>query len=76
VRIGKAADCCTSSVAKHIELDKKTGDPTFHIDIKSGRLQEILTEVLQGVKGLCLAGEKPTVSIYNQMCLESLLNYS
>jgi hypothetical protein len=35
-------------VANNIGLDKKTGDPTFHIDIKSEELQEILAKVLQG----------------------------
>lgn len=32
--------------------------------LKSKRLQEILTKVLQGVKGLCLVGGKPTVPIH------------
>jgi hypothetical protein len=45
-------------------LDKKTDDQTFYIDIKSDPLQEILREVLQGVKGICLDGEEPMVCLY------------
>jgi hypothetical protein len=51
----------------NIGLDKKTGDPKFHIDIKSEHLQEILTKVLQGVKVLCFAGEKPIVLIHMKL---------
>jgi len=45
-------------------LDKKTDDETFYIDINSEQLQEILREVLQGVKGICLDGEEPMVCLY------------
>ena len=45
-------------------LDKKTDDETFYIDINSEQLQEILKEVLQGVKGICLDGEEPMVCLY------------
>jgi hypothetical protein len=64
VRIGEDAGFHTYPVTDNTGLDKKTGDPTFHIDIKSETLQEILRKVLHGVKGLCLAGEKPTVPIH------------
>jgi hypothetical protein len=43
------------------DVDKKTSDPTFYIDVKSEPLQEILIKVLRGVKGTCLDGDKPTV---------------
>jgi hypothetical protein len=45
-------------------LDKKTNDETFYIDVNSKQLQEILKEVLQGVKGICLKGEEPMVCLY------------
>ena len=45
-------------------LDKTTDDETFYIDINSEQLQEILKEVLQGVKGICLGGEEPMVCLY------------
>jgi hypothetical protein len=44
-------------------LDKKTDDGTFYIDINSEKLQEILKEVLQGVKGICLDREEPMVCL-------------
>ena len=52
------------SVANNDYLDKKTDDGTFYIDINSEQLQEILKEVLQGVKGICLNGEEPMVCLY------------
>jgi hypothetical protein len=45
-------------------LDKTTNDETFYININSEQLQEILKEVLQGVKGICLEGEEPMVCLY------------
>ena len=61
-----------ASVANNY-LDKKTDDETFYIDINSEQLQEILREVLQGVKGICLEGEEPIVYLYIRLeKLESL----
>jgi hypothetical protein len=45
-------------------LDKTTNDETFYIDINSEQLQEILKEVLQGVKGIYLEEEEPMVCLY------------
>ena len=45
-------------------LDKKTNNETFYIDINSKQLQEILKEVLRGVKGICLNGEEPMVCLH------------
>jgi hypothetical protein len=47
VRIGKDADFYTNLVADNPGLDKITGDPTFHIDIKSEPSREFLTKFLQ-----------------------------
>jgi len=39
-------------------LNKKTNNKTFYININSEQLQEILKEVLQRVKGICLDKEE------------------
>jgi hypothetical protein len=44
-------------------LDKKTGVPTFHIDIKSVALQDMLKKILREVKAICLQGDKLTVCL-------------
>jgi hypothetical protein len=44
-------------------LDKETGVPTFHIDIKSAALQDMLKEILREVKAVCLQGDKPMVCL-------------
>ena len=54
-------------------LDKMTNDETFYINVNSEQLQEILKEVLQRVKGICLEGEEPIVYLYIRLeKLESL----
>ena len=54
-------------------LDKTTNNKTFYININSKQLQEILKEVLQGVKGIYLKGEEPIVYLYIRLeKLESL----
>jgi len=44
-------------------LDKETKEPTFHIDIKSEELRDILREVLKDVYGISLMKDKPSVSL-------------
>jgi hypothetical protein len=51
-----------ASVANNY-LDKKTNNETFYININSKQLQEILKEVLQGVKGICLNKEELMVCL-------------
>jgi hypothetical protein len=56
----KIAVLIRTSVANDY-LDKKTNNKTFYININSKQLQEILKEVLQRVKGICLNKEEPMV---------------
>jgi hypothetical protein len=54
-------------------LNKTTNDETFYININFKQLQEILKEVLQRVKGICLKGEELIVCLYIKLKkLESL----
>ena len=45
-------------------LNKKTNNKIFYININFKQLQEILKEVLQGVKGICLNREELIVYLY------------
>jgi hypothetical protein len=44
-------------------LDKETKEPTFHVDVKSEELRDILREVLKDVYGVSLMEDKPSVSL-------------
>lgn len=43
------------------QVDKKTKEPTFHVDVKSEELRDILREVLKDVYGVSLMEDKPSV---------------
>jgi len=42
-------------------IDKETKESTFHVDVKSEELRDILREVLKDVHGISLMEDKPTV---------------
>ncbi len=52
-----AHSSCTDSNG----LDKETKESTFHVDVKSEELRDILREVLKDVHGISLMEDKPTV---------------
>jgi hypothetical protein len=46
----------------HINSDKKTGDPTFYVDVKSEELRDILRVILRDVRGVSLNEDKPAAN--------------
>ena len=62
VRIGEYVMLCTIPCHwRYCNLDKKTTDPTYFVDVKSEGLRDILRTVLGDVNGICLREDKPTV---------------
>ena len=43
------------------DLDKKTADPTYYVDIKSEGLRNILRTVLRDIRAVNLNEDKPAV---------------
>lgn len=65
-RIGECPSSALTS-ALNSSLDKETKNQIHNIDITSSGLRDVLREVLQGVLGICLHGEKHQIT-YDLLC--------
>jgi len=52
-----------TSSANENDLEKKTLDPTYYVDIKSKDLRDILRTILRDIRMINLNEDKPTIKL-------------
>ncbi len=56
-----------TSSANENDLEKKTLDPTYYVDIKSKELRDILRTILRDIRMINLNEDKPTIKLSSNL---------
>lgn len=56
-----------TSSANENDLEKKTLDPTYYVDIKSKELRDILRTILRNIRMINLNEDKPTIKFSSNL---------